>query len=338
LSDSSELSDEQWSTLLRDGIVKVPGAYSDDLVQKMRQAIEAFYRSNPNGNDEKTNLPSDSKRSDGLIMFLHMPVHNPIFQEIVENPLAYSTLERLLGPGFYLSDFSMRKVSPGARRMPFHKDNHGGISMLILTDDIGEDEGATAYIPGSHINSPSPQYCMSDTLARHPDEIQTTGKAGDLYFFFLDGWHARSVNNSNRYTGIMLPDFRNRNSEPQPFLRSHIEGIGFREPVTRMLRNYEPEDRQELSWIERIAFRGNYSEQFFSEMLYYWAAYGRKKKVRAELPGQTTAAIHSLHVPISLYFKRLDIKITTRAAMLHLMRKIPGGRRTIEWIKRQSRS
>jgi hypothetical protein len=335
MSDAQNLclTEGQWTALLRDGIVKIPGVYAGDPIRRMQAAINTFYDANPNGNVEDTNKAASEPRPDGIILFSHMPLYDPIFQEIVEHPIAISTLERMLGPDFYLSDFSMRKVRPGAPRMPFHKDVHGGFSMLVLTDDIAEEEGATTYVPGSHINSPAPMYCMKDTRARHPDEIQATGKAGDLYFFFLDGWHARAANMSDRYTGIMLPDFRNCNSRPQPFLRKHMKGARLRAPIVHMLRDFEPRPAVTMSPIERIALRGNTCEQFFSEFLYYWAAYGFKKRRRDILPGQTTAAFLTERAPIRRYFGRLSLQVTARALALYLVRSIPGGRGMIARVK-----
>ena len=333
------LSDEQWASLLRDGIVKVPGAYQGNLLSRIRDAVDEFYNSHPNGNREDTGAMANERRSDGLIMFFHMPLRDEVFQIMLEHPIVTTTLTRMLGPDFYLSDFSMRKVCPGSPRMPYHKDNHGGLSLLILTDDIGEDEGATTYVPGTHVMSPAPMYCMKHTLARHPKEIQATGKVGDLYFFFLDGWHARSANMSNRLTGIMLPDFRNRRSDTQEFLRGHAKNSSaeLRPTIRNMLRPVQAAGTSDLRGIERIAFRGNYCEQFFREFLFYLVAYAMPKPAhwRADnLPPQTTAAILELRVSVARYFRRLHPTALLRATILHLVRKMPAGQRALSAFKR----
>lgn len=273
---AENLSEEQWQQLCRDGVLHVPDAFSEEEMQTFNAAIDDFYDECPYGNDDNTNLALTEPLGDTIEYFAHMPLHDSSFISILDKPIVHNTLERMLGKGYYINTFPMRRVPPGAQRMPYHRDNKGGVTCAILTTDIGPNEGATTIVPGTHLGPPAPLYCLDNTLAPHPDEVQAIGKAGDVYFFLLECWHARSENTSNRRTGIMLPDFVNHSTEIQAQFLHKARGQfdSYEGALKHALRPFEDKKANKLTgWIDKWIYRHHPTEYFFHNLLFFMRTY-----------------------------------------------------------------
>ena len=146
------------------------------------------------------------------VIIPHAGFLEPRILEPLSNPNLHDFLERILGKNFYLSHTWFQKVPPGTGRLSFHKDRRGSINFNILVDDVDEKMGSTCLIPGSHNNTPPVEYYMNDPRRQHPNEVDMTGKAGDMVFFSSEAWHARSQNNSKHSTRRLFYNFFSRSS------------------------------------------------------------------------------------------------------------------------------
>jgi hypothetical protein len=152
---------------------------------------------------------------------------------------------------------------------------------------------------------------MNNTRAQYPGEVQFTGKSGDIYFFFLDTWHARSENTSNRFTGIMLPDFVNHSTKLElRFLREASDRIeSLRGVLKHALRPFEAEKANvSKSWIDKWIYRSASTEQFFHNLFYSLRTYqGRHIPGGTDsLPPYTTAAVLEQTITVGQCFKHLS--------------------------------
>jgi hypothetical protein len=337
---TDQLSEEQWQQLCRDGVLHVPKVFSDDEMHTFRTAIDQFYESCPNGNDQKTNQPLSEPRDDSLAVYWHMPLNNPVFESVVDKPIVHNTIERMLGKGYYLSDFSMRRVRPGAGRLPYHRDNHGTFTCAILTDKIEFDEGGTTIVTQSHLGPPAPMYCMNDTRESHPEEVQATGEVGDVYFFDPDTWHGRSKNTSDRWTGIILPNFVNHSTEKLTDMRrlatqERIEAMNGK--IGHALRPFEVEKANvPKNSIDRWIYKHYPTEYFFHNMFYYIRTFskrGNSGNLEALLPYMSAMALEQSisvrrcfnYLKLSMFIRRYLISTTlNRTAVGRHFRRLIG--------------
>lgn len=89
-----------------------------------------------------------------------LPDHDPAFLQLVSEPAVRDVVEACLGDDAILSNFSANIARPGARAMKIHSDmalvipapwrERWAFNMIWCLDDIGEANGATRYLPGSH--------------------------------------------------------------------------------------------------------------------------------------------------------------------------------------------
>ena len=120
--------------------------------------------------------------------------------------------ENLLGVNFRISTIGGLVNFPGNQRGYWHSDwpfnqtvasnvpapypdivMH--LSSLIMLTEFSSVTGGTLIVPKSHLipNNPSGKMDV-DANARHPDEINVTGKPGDVFFYDSRLWHAVAEN------------------------------------------------------------------------------------------------------------------------------------------------
>src|SRR5688572_19299235 len=128
-----------------------------------------------------------------------------LFREIYAHPQVLEVVEAVMGPEIRASMVNAREVPPytGAR-MPSHmySDNgrhrdekgYSAATAIWMLDPFTTENGATAFVPGSHLLGKSPKQVLADLNASHPDEIIVEGQAGDVLVFNGHCWHAGRPN------------------------------------------------------------------------------------------------------------------------------------------------
>ena len=120
------------------------------------------------------------------------------FQRMPTHPNVLPIVERVLDPGCLLSGMTAIDIGPGERPQPLHPDDivtsvprpHPPlmcVSMWAITDFTAAN-GATLFVPGSHLNDHTPDYDSEyETL---PAEM----KAGTVMIFDGALWHGGGAN------------------------------------------------------------------------------------------------------------------------------------------------
>lgn len=341
------LDDEQWKTLLRDGVLYMPGAFSAaDMAEVVAEANKLFERY-PFGRDEKTLEPHPAiSTPNGDAPINHLVIDHPVFQKVAEAPLVVDTVERVLGKNFRLHDSSMRRVPPGAGRMDYHIDQHGWFGFILLADDIGWDEGGTALVAGTHVGMPAPLHVLSDIRKDHPREIQATGKPGDLYFFFYDIWHSRGGNVSGRATCELIYLFRNKNAALNPLHRHVITPERIAKMTPTVARMSRPFDGHRPALAQGPIGRWIFSEHNptrnpFVEFLYDAFAYRRAAPPppdRMDLPSNASVVIYHSGGRGWDYLRALNWRRVARFAASSLLNRFAAGRALLAWVRRRLRA
>lgn len=129
--------------------------------------------------------------------------HDPTLQ-VQETPAILEVVRTIIGREFGVLFTGTREPTLGRGQQGLHQDAvrraPGEASyvatVLLFLDDFGPCNGATGLIPGSHQwpqALPKPQ---QQPQARHPDEIQVSGQAGDALIFDGHLWHRGRENHS----------------------------------------------------------------------------------------------------------------------------------------------
>ena len=145
----------------------------------------------------------------GLISLL------PALHPYLSNESILGAAEAILGPFVRISTVSGLVNNPGVKRGYWHSDwpfnqtvaakvpapypdvvMH--LSSIFMLTEFSEKTGGTLIVPGSHRfpNNPSGSN-GEDAMAPYPNEMNSTGKPGDVLFYDSRLWHAVPDNPSS---------------------------------------------------------------------------------------------------------------------------------------------
>ncbi|QHT59826.1 phytanoyl-CoA dioxygenase [Paenibacillus lycopersici] len=124
----------------------------------------------------------------------------PDIQKFFETPVTKGALTSVLGPDYYMHPHRHMHYNQPGNGKPgggeWHKDGFWSsmrshrpwwVMMFYYTQDITEEMGPTAIMPGSQYNEKFP----------NRKELLPTGKAGTIALVHFDLWHKASLNTSN---------------------------------------------------------------------------------------------------------------------------------------------
>jgi hypothetical protein len=108
----------------------------------------------------------------------------------------------VIGKPFKLSGMRARILEPGAPVEALHVDVKQGakdwplLGAIFMIDAFTSDNGATRFVPGSHLRAADPRDCMASAVDAHEEQVLACGSAGSLIIFNASVWHGHSANRS----------------------------------------------------------------------------------------------------------------------------------------------
>jgi ectoine hydroxylase-related dioxygenase (phytanoyl-CoA dioxygenase family) len=132
-----------------------------------------------------------------------------VFESIPVHPSVLPIVEAVLDRGCLVSSLSSIAICPGEGAQPLHADDqliplprpHVPIivnSMWAITD-FTEDNGATRYVPGSHVRPDVPPF------GTHVDTVAAVMRRGSVLVYNGSLWHGGGPNRSSaRRVGIAM--------------------------------------------------------------------------------------------------------------------------------------
>ena len=153
------LAEEQRRQLRDDGFCIVPNVLSPEDLSRARKAldwaVEEIRETGGSTFDARLDPTAASVR------VYNLPEKDPVFIELLRNPIALECVEAVLGPNFLISNFTANNALPGAAPMKTHSDQAllvpdpwntpWSINIIWCLDDVDAENGATQYVPGSHL-------------------------------------------------------------------------------------------------------------------------------------------------------------------------------------------
>lgn len=157
-----------------------------------------------------------------------------IFRELYAHAQILEVVEAVMGPEVRAAMVNARDVPPHTGvRMPFHMDSDKGrvrdekgysaATAIWMLDEFSVANGATAFVPGTHLLGKSPKEILTDLSAPHPHEIVIEGQPGDVLVFNGHCWHAGRPNDTDGHRRAILIHYL-RVDVPRPAnRRQHLD-------------------------------------------------------------------------------------------------------------------
>ena len=175
------------------GYVVFEGFYSARQAREAREIVYAAAEREPartahfHGDDEVVT----QKRVWNLIE------RGEIFRHMAAEPRMLAILEPLLGRGLSLGSIAANVLYPGAPAL--NASFFLGVESLIMLDELTEENGATALVPGSQKWAAWPSVETFEAK-----KIRLTGPPGTLVLFPAFMWHAGQENRSTAPRAVVL--------------------------------------------------------------------------------------------------------------------------------------
>jgi hypothetical protein len=190
---------EQWRQFDEEGVVPLDGALQGEQLAALQKAFaEAAKATRPAWLENVAEGTAPAA-------FFDIPdplSRHPMFLDLVDHPGWYGHLSAFTRGHITFIQPQFRTVPPSPlsyvgwhydvpRSTPLH------LKVQIYLDDVTRDEGAFAYVPGSHRGAGGPYPLVAD-LGAMPGHRVYEGDAGSAVLFNSYGLHTSMVNRSPR--------------------------------------------------------------------------------------------------------------------------------------------
>lgn len=72
------------------------------------------------------------------------------------------------------------------------------VGCIMMVDGFDSENGATRFVPRSHLQPREPSEVMNNTNDAHDEQILGCGAAGSIIIFNASVWHSHTANRSAR--------------------------------------------------------------------------------------------------------------------------------------------
>jgi len=222
------MNDEQRKQLDEQGYLIFKGLISPEQIEVLLIRLEELWAA------EGEKAGEENYMEPGVRRLANLANKGDLFREVYAHPQVLEVVQAVMGPEMRASMVNARDVPPRTGvRMPFHMDSDKGrhrdekgfsaATAIWMLDPFRVENGATAFVPGSHLIGKSPKQVLSDLNASHPDEIIVEGQAGDVLVFNGHCWHAGRPNLTEGHRRALLVHYL-RADVPRPEnRRQHLD-------------------------------------------------------------------------------------------------------------------
>jgi ectoine hydroxylase-related dioxygenase (phytanoyl-CoA dioxygenase family) len=211
------MTEPERQQLDRDGYVVLEDAMGAELLQALRDAIDAQFVAEGDRAGHEFKTEENARRLANLVN------KGEVFRRAIALPRVLAGVRHVLGADAKLSSLNARSADPHSEDgQPLHVDmsaipderGYWVCNTVWLLDDFTADNGATRMVPGSHTWGKRPQDVLADPQAPHPDEILLIGKAGSIAVMNSHVWHGGTANRTAR-PRLAMHGFYCRRDKPQ---------------------------------------------------------------------------------------------------------------------------
>ena len=146
----------------------------------------------------------------------------PEFDGIYIYPPLLAACCQIVGGPFKLSGMRARTLNPGAPTERLHVDvKHRAngwplVGCILMVDNFDAENGATRFVPGSHLQAREPGEVMNNPQDAHDEQVLACGPAGSIIIFNASVWHSHGANRSARQRRSIQAHFVPREAQASP--------------------------------------------------------------------------------------------------------------------------
>jgi hypothetical protein len=177
------------------GFIIIPGPVRADELGHLRAAYDTAVADA---------APDDVKVGSSTIRVRDFVNRGPDFDGLYLHPPILKACCRIIKGPFRLSTMHARTLGQHLPTQNLHvdfaRDSHGWtmVGFILMVDEFRSDNGATRFVPGSHLWSAIPADLLGgDLKADYPGQVLACGPAGSVIVFNGSVWHGHTVNKSS---------------------------------------------------------------------------------------------------------------------------------------------
>lgn len=144
------------------------------------------------------------------------------FDGIYIYPPLLAACGQIIGGPFKLSGVRARTLNPGAMTERLHVDvKHRAegwplVGCILMVDAFDAENGATRFVPGSHLQPQEPGDVMKNPQDAHDEQVLACGPAGSIIIFNASVWHGHGANRSDTPRRSIQAHFCRRDARAAP--------------------------------------------------------------------------------------------------------------------------
>jgi ectoine hydroxylase-related dioxygenase (phytanoyl-CoA dioxygenase family) len=221
------------------GFTVIPGPVPTDELGRLGAAYDAAIT---------RAAPGDVKVGSSTTRVRDFVNRGPEFEALYLHPPVLKACCRIIDEPFRLSTMHARTLRPDAPAQDLHvdfeRDSHGWTmaGFIFMVDEFRNDNGATRFVPGSHLWPAVPTDLLGDLKADYPGQVLACGPAGSMIVFNGSVWHGHTVNRSGQPRRSIQGAYVRRGAEsgenlPARLLPATLSRIG---PLAQYLLAAQP--------------------------------------------------------------------------------------------------
>jgi len=90
------------------------------------------------------------------------------------------------------------------------------VGCILMVDAFTEENGATRFVPRSHLQPQEPDEVMNNTEDDHDEQVIACGPAGSMIIFNASVWHSHGANRSGQPRRSIQAHFVRREAQASP--------------------------------------------------------------------------------------------------------------------------
>ncbi len=191
ISSNDKLPDGVVGQLDELGFATISGPLSSDRFDKLATAYDEVMEA-ASGPDFK--VAGTTTRMSDLITY------SSLFDDVFLFPPLLEAGAHVIGEAFKLSSFLGRTLRGGMPAQELHtdlprdSDDAPLLGFILMIDAFCEKNGATRFVPGSHLWPDLPADRLSDARTGYPGQVLGCGDAGTMILFNGAIWHGHTAN------------------------------------------------------------------------------------------------------------------------------------------------
>jgi Phytanoyl-CoA dioxygenase (PhyH) len=211
-------------TFFRDGCVVVPGVFTPEEVQMLRERTDSYYA-------DRADIPQKyASYAMNAFVLRYCAELDPLFAGCLTAGPIPGLVAAVLGPHAKFNALNVIRNEPGTAISVWHVDDVLEFPLpediprfdarmrmpvfwftvqVALSDIDSVENGPTQYVPGSHYSGRKPPVQESPEFEGQ-GPVDVLCKAGDIYFTNHQTWHRGSPNVSNTTRYVMQLQFAQR--------------------------------------------------------------------------------------------------------------------------------